>query len=286
MDERYNLTKRQILAIILIIIVTISGYFIVPIVLESLSTHNKLQESRDFDITFAYNFNQQIINFENQKPDIEIDLKFHYPYGILTVDEPVEISGTAVLNNTPRTQRIHSLTMYIDNAQEYPIKRTDEGFTKGADLLLARTPNKSILVGNKTVVWTVEGTYHALLAITESINDTHSRGIIAGQATGVAITVYPKSQSEQMATNRAVLYLTIAIYLATLVGSLSTAFYLWDSKQPSHTNANDSASTNNSGDAANKNSNITHNQRRNRISRFRLHANHKASNYKKTRYRK
>jgi len=230
--KRISPFNRKIIAICLFFIVMASGYYIIPIVIESLTEHNKLYDSRDFDITFEYNFNQQIGYLEGQRPDIEIDLQFHYPYGILTVGQPVNVSGIAILNNTWLPQHVHSLTIYIDNAQKFPVERTAEGFTKGADILLTKTQNNaSILVGNNTICWPVEGTYHATLGISEAVNDTYAVYLF-GQAPGVGVTVYPKSQAEQMSTDRAVLYLTIAIYLATLVGSLTTALYLWDWKPP------------------------------------------------------
>jgi hypothetical protein len=206
-----------------------------------MTENGNLDQGRVFHITFAYNFNKQLINPGGSHADIEIDLTIRHSRGILTVDDPVEISGKAILQ--PIAQNVTSLTMYFDNAQEYPPNQNTEGFTKGADLILNRTRNSNTLTGNVNVSWALEGTYHPLLAITRNLNRTHHEAFVAGQAPGVSITVYPKSQSAQIITNKATLLLTLAAYVLALIGAFNIIYDLWG-RNPSLQNGNNPISQN------------------------------------------
>ena len=226
---KFNLACRRILAIILILIVVIPGFYIMNPAFVSLIENYKLSQSRDFDIVFGYNFNGQIAHRNDTASDVVIDLAIHYPSQILTVDEPVKISGKAFLSNTSsaitsegfilNSQKVKSITMNFYNSHLYPLQRDGAGIVKGANLMLNRDLNDNILEGNTTATWTMEGTYHPTLAILLNINNTYDY-IVTGEAQGVAITVYPKTEASQIITNNAMLYLTIAMYLIAIVGSI------------------------------------------------------------------
>jgi hypothetical protein len=226
-----KLTKCQYLAIVLLIVLFGSSLYILPSLYAWNSANSDLQNPRTFHITFFFYFNGQSVTPEGTIPDITIDLTVFYPRGTLIVDDPVTISGMAVVNRTI-PERVASLTVYFENAQAVPIEQDVNGITKGADLLLNPTQNSSLLLGETTMSWPVEGTYNPQFTITYT-NGTGRYSTPLLVSTSVAITVYPKAQIAQIVNSNVSMILTIAIYALTLVGTGNLIVDLWDREPPS-----------------------------------------------------
>lgn len=227
-------TKWRILAAILFLLFFLILYYVLANVIESVQTNDELKQSRSIQ-TNAFNYN--LSGIPSPSNDIKLDLMINYTHGTLTVDEPVEISGRAILLS-PRSKGLIDLEMAFENAMAYPVSKDIDGITNGGGIRFYRTQNRSIWEGKTTIFWTLEGTYQPKIAAT-SINPSNNSLIDSSWARSpeVTITVNSKSQISQMVTNTAMLYLTIAIFLLTIVGSIPIFSNLWNKNQP-HGNNN------------------------------------------------
>ena len=83
--------------------------------------------------------------------------------------------------------------------------------------------------GNANITWDLEGSYHPHVSI-EKGSDPASGMIISntcGPVPDVAITVYPKSQTAQIITNKAFLILAFATYIVGVVALANIINQLW-----------------------------------------------------------
>jgi hypothetical protein len=196
---------------------------------EWYNANINLQRARTFHITFFYYFSGQSSTPAGSIPDITFDLTVNYPHGTLIVDDPITISGIALVNASI-PQHIRSMTVYFKNAQAYPPTQDVNSITKGTDLLLFPTQNSSIFTGTATMIWTLEGTYNPYFIVTyETGTRVYATPLLMSD---VFITVYPKMQYAQTVTNNVSMILAISVYIFTLVGTLNFVLSLWD-RQPS-----------------------------------------------------
>lgn len=215
----------------MILLFAFSAFYVAPSLYSWNSTNADLQNPRTVHITFFYYFNGRGSVPHGEIADVEADLTVQYPSGTLIVDESVTISGLAIVNRTIPEQ-VTSVDIYFQNAQASPIQQDVNGITKGADLFLGPTQNSSVLAGHRTMAWSVEGSYNPEF-IFNFANSTGTYVTPLLIATGVAITVYPKAQIAQLASNNISMILTMAIYVLTLVGTGDLVLDLWDRKPPS-----------------------------------------------------
>jgi hypothetical protein len=189
--------------------------FMFYVIWGSLKENASLEQPRVFHIPFDhYFYTNETLRIANLYPDIQIDLLLYYPKGFLVVDDPVKISGTAFAY-TPVTQNITKIDVNFLGTQAYPEKQDVNGITQGVNLVLNRTPNSNKFVGNETtMVWKLEGAYFPRLYITGYKKNT----TIYSPTNDIAITVYPKSESAQIVTNKAILWLTIVGVILTILG--------------------------------------------------------------------
>ena len=193
-------TWNNYLAIILLVIlVLLSVFIIMPHLYTWNIENNNLQQPRAFHIVFSHNFDKIPFNIDNETSDVTIDVTLTYPHGTLIVDDPVDISGIAILNPSI-SRHVKSVTIYFQMAQAYPIFQDENGITKGQDLLINQSQNGNKLTGNTTVVWTLEGTYYAEGGLVFT-NETGTYALHLGFSSDVAITVYPKEKLAQIVTN-------------------------------------------------------------------------------------
>lgn len=215
------LCTLQSIAILLTISLAIVTLILLKSIINSIQENAKLQAPRNAHIVFPYCFNGQPIH-GNDPTDIDIDLTVCYPRGTLVVDDPVKISGIAILNSM-EAKNVRSLTIGFENGQSYPVVQDEKGITKGTELFLTRTQEGNKLAGESTISWSLEGIYHPMLARTMNNNI----GIFCGVSPTVAITVYPKSQYAQIVTNKTNIDLAIAAYLVGAVGAIYIIIQLW-----------------------------------------------------------
>jgi hypothetical protein len=225
----YN--KYQIIAIFLLFSLLIVSAFVVPILIESNTENSDIAQPRTFPIHLAYNFSNSPAYDSTSGPDIEFDLAMHYPRGTLIVDDPVEISGIAVLNS-PRSQNVKSISIGFQNSLAWPITQDSKGISQETNLFLNRAQGGRLL-GNATIVWVVEGTYSPKITL-----DFFNGPPQPTASSDVAITVYPKSQLAQLVTNKASIDLAFAAFFLALVGTLNIIYNLWVKGLPSHNRNN------------------------------------------------
>lgn len=248
------LNKSQILAIFIIVFfIVITFLYILPSMIAWSETNNDLDKERNFHMGFFYYFSGQGATPEGSIPDVQMDLTVHYNRGTLVVDDPVTISGLAVINASI-PQNIFSMTIHFQNALSSPLTRNSDNITQGTDLLLIPTQNSSIYVGTATMQWALEGSYSPYMIITFS----NSSGRFVTQtyvSPDVSITVYPKYQYAQIVTNNVNMILAISVYFLTLVGTGSLVLSLWDRKQKVQNSDNNSNNGNSQPNISNSNPN-------------------------------
>lgn len=250
-----SLTKSQYFAIIIVILfIGVTFLYVLPPMCDWYSANIELQKARTFHITFFYYFSGQTVTPEGSIPDIEIDLTVYYQHATLIVDEPVTISGIAVVN-TSIPQHIRSMTLHFQNALAYPIRQNANNITEGIDLTLYPTPNSSIYAGTATMTWALEGTYNPYFVVLFE-NRTGVFVTPLAISTDVAITVYPKEQFAQIVTSNVAMILAISVYLLTLVGTGSLVLSLWDRKPPSQEGKNNTETSKNETKISDGNANI------------------------------
>jgi hypothetical protein len=209
-------TREQIIAVsILILLIFISAY-ILPAIYESMAQNANLSQPRNFHITF------DVTHERNLNPEMQIDLEVRYPHQILIVDDPINISGTAVIYSQTAKDTT-DVAIYFQNAQAYPSIKNNDGITQGNSLILHLSPDKRKLVGNTTMIWRLEGTYFPRLYL--KTNNTSN--ITYAETNDVPIIVYPKSQFIQIITNKATLLLACAAYILAFVGAFNIIYNLW-----------------------------------------------------------
>lgn len=220
--------RNKSLAIAVIILFLIVSVYVGSILNEWNKTNDKLQQPRTFHITFFYFFNGQGSTPQGYIPDIKVDLSVSYERGTLIVDDPVTISGIAVVNSSI-PQQIRSITFHFQNAQNFPVKQNNENITEGADILLYPTQNSSIFVGTAIMSWALEGNYNPYFGVTYTFsNQTGTYITPLAISSDVAITVYPKTQYAQTVTSNVSMILAVAVYVLTIIGTGSLVLTLWD----------------------------------------------------------
>jgi len=216
------LSTLQSIAILLAISLAIVTLILLKSIYTTIQENVELQSPRNFHVVFGFNFNRPPIYTDNTSSDIDIDLNVLYPRETLVVDDPVKISGVAILNS-PQAQNARSLTIGFENGKHYPIVQNDKGITEETNLVLKQTQEGNKLTGDSTIAWALEGIYHPMLAILMNNNIA----TFYGPSPSVAFTVYPKSQYAQIVTNKANIDLAIAAYLVGAVGALYIIIQLW-----------------------------------------------------------
>lgn len=225
-------TWNKILAIIVLIILIILSTGIIPSIVVWYNQNNELQKERAFHITFAHNLNLMVGNYENETADITIDLLLICPRGTIIVDDPIRISGVVVLNEQTSKKITNGLSIYLQNAQAYPITQNDDDITQGQNIKFYNRIDENRLIGNTTIIWSLEGSYYPMLAY-ELYNETGQGERFIGTS-DVKITVYPKSELAQIITNNVQMIFTIALYLLTVAGTGSLILSLWDREKPDY----------------------------------------------------
>lgn len=190
----------------MVILYIISSAYILFIINGALSENSNIAQARDFLIRMSYNFSNSPSYPMGSSPDIEFDLKVHYPRGALIVDDPVEISGIAILNS-PRAQKVRMISIGFQGAQEWPVTQNNKGITNETNLILLKTRDNK-LTGKTTMVWQLEGVYYSRMTLQFIGGDTQPITSL-----DIGITVYPKSQFAQILTSKAVLLLAIPAFL-------------------------------------------------------------------------
>lgn len=235
-QQRKGRTKSQYVAVgILIAFLMFTSGWVTWYLYGWNNANNDLQKARTFHIVFDYYFSGQFGTPAGSIPDIQVDLTVHYPHGTLIVDDPVTMLGIAVLN-TSIPQHVKSVTVHFQNALAFPVTQDSNNITQGVDIILDPTQNSSVLAGNVTMLWALEGTYNPyFIAVYE--NAAGRFATPAGISPDVAITVYPKAQFAQLENNNVSMILTIAVYLLTLIGTFSLILSILDrhllSQEPS-----------------------------------------------------
>ena len=81
-----------------------------------------LGKARLFHIPYSYNFNGRATVPEGWVSDLQVDLTVQYPRGTLIVDDPVMMSGIAILNASQvfayHIDRVDELVIYFQNASQ------------------------------------------------------------------------------------------------------------------------------------------------------------------------
>ena len=221
---------RKIFAIIIPIILVAVICLIVPSAAKTYIENINLQNARTFHVVIGYNYNELPISSPTIGPDILIDLTISYPRGTLIVDDPVTISGVAILNSDyARKKDILSFTLGFQNSQFYPVTQNIDGITKESNLILSRDEtNSAKFIGSTILTWTIEGSYRILASVTNTTKYGLNLGIYLGQAETPTITVYPKTQYAQLLNNNTTMIFTFTAFILTLIGTLNLVFYLWD----------------------------------------------------------
>ncbi|MCK9442432.1 MAG: hypothetical protein M0Q13_13565 [Methanothrix sp.] len=229
MGSKYNLAGRRKLIPILFLIVSLPPIIFGSAINEAIQENNRLLQGQNHSVVVPIDLDNAPFYKEGTKPDLRLVLTMRPLKGFPTVDEKVEIYGKAILRE--EYPNVDSITIHIENAMKYPID--DRTLEESPDLFLDRVADTNIFIGNTTSVWTMEGTYRPYWLLIGSENATLKGPIgpltTANLVQGVLITVYPKSQFVQIISNQAMLYLTIIIYFATVVGLIPMGLNLWAS---------------------------------------------------------
>ena len=154
-------------------------------------------------------------------------MNISYPRGILIDGDPVELSGVAVINN-PIAKNIEVIDLIFQNGQSYPVSQDARGITKAMNFTLFRK-NESRFEGKSVVVWNLVGTYYPEIYV-RTLENNGERIIRHSETNDVAITVFPKTQLIQVATNKATLLLACAAYFLALVGAFNIIYSMWTRK--------------------------------------------------------
>jgi hypothetical protein len=150
----------------------------------------------------------------------KLRLEVNYPYAILTVDEPVDISAVATIN-PELFPNIKNIVIGFDAAQPYPLPSKENGIIKVPGMDLIKTQNNT-MIGTTRISWPIEGKYKANFGI-ELIDGIQ----IPTQHSVDIFIVDSKSETISMETNRALLALSIAGYFLGVVNAIKIIIDLW-----------------------------------------------------------
>jgi len=224
--QKIRINVLKLLEIVLIVIFI----YMLPTVYNSYELNNDLQKSRNFRVSFEYRFNET----DTDNPDIMIDLNINHNRKILLVDEPFEISGNAILR-TSKAQEIDTIIIGFQNAQAFPIRQDIWGITQPGFITLKKTQQNNKLVGKTQIVWTLEGTYYPYIKI--YLTNTTTIPSYCTETQDIFITVYPKTQLTQIATNKASFILAFAVFMLTFIGIIISIIYTFHDKSYSIDNS-------------------------------------------------
>ena len=197
---------KEVFALILLILLLGVSYFILPSFRKSVD----IQKPRKFNNKFLIRFDKipQSFHLDDHHSDIEIDLEVTYPYAILTVDEPVDISAVATIN-PELFPNVRNIVVGFDAACAYP-----PGSEENPGMDLTKTIDNK-MIGITKIYWPIEGKYKVDYGV-ELMS-----GIKFPTAHTVDIfTVNPKSVTVSMETNRALLTLSIAGYFLGVISAI------------------------------------------------------------------
>lgn len=214
--------RIKVLKLSIIVLIAIFIYML-PVIYSSYELNDDLQKSRNFRVSFEYRFNET--NTDN--PDIMIDLNINHYRKILLVDEPVEISGNAILL-TSKAQEVDTIIIGFQNAQAFPIRQDIWGITQPGFITLNKAQQNNKLTGKTQVVWTLEGTYYPYIKI--YLTNTTTIPSYYAETQDIFITVYPKTQLAQMVTNKASFILAFAVFILTFIGIIISIIYTFQDK--------------------------------------------------------
>jgi len=209
---------KQIFALLLFILLIIISLYILPSIYGSIKTNIELQKPRKFHNKTLFRMDSvpQSFHLDDHHNDIDIDLEITYPHATLTVDEPVDISAIAIINQSLFSE-MRNIVIGFNAAHAYP--QTSEE-RPGMDLIKTQD-NK--MTGTTKVFWPIEGKYHANISLEFMHGHPRSTNTVD------LITVYPKSEVAQYFSNKTIIDLTFAAYIVGVFGAFNIIYQLWTS---------------------------------------------------------
>jgi len=211
---------KQTIALALIPSLVIVSAYIIPSIFKSIKSYDEIQKSRKIHILMAWRFCCQIGSYHlgDTSFDTVVDLELTYPHSTLVVDEPVNVSGFAIIK-PEYFPTLRTILVSFGSARAYPITLQENGLIESAKLELNKSQNNR-LTGSSKMCWPLEGKYKATF-IAEFENDPILKNEqITSTNEFDLITVYPKSEIAQITTNKAIIVLTIALYFLGVVGTI------------------------------------------------------------------
>ena len=203
---------KQIIGLFLIPALLIVSAYIIPSIRESIKSYNELQKPRKFHIPMAYRWgpNPDSRHLGDTYSDVLIDLEITYPHAVLMADEPVDVSGLAIIQ-PEHFPTLRSIQIAFESARSYPPAFNENGLPEVPGFFLNSSENNK-MKGIKKMFWPLEGKYRANFLLEFENHPILKNTKMQGKNDVDLITVYPKSETAQIMANKAITILTIALY--------------------------------------------------------------------------
>lgn len=211
---------KQIIGLALIPTLLLVSAYVIPSILESLKSYSELRKPRKFNIFMAHRWGQgsDSRHLGDTYSDVSINLEITYPHATLMVDEPVDIKGSAIIQQE-HLPTLRSIQIALESARSYPPIFNENGLPEFPHFFLNEIQDNK-MVGTVKVFWPLEGRYKATFHLEFQNHPIFENKKIQSQNNVDLITVYPKSETAQITTNKAIAVLTIALYFLGFIATI------------------------------------------------------------------
>lgn len=217
---------RVVIAGIILVLFLVAIWYSVPVIISGLVEANTASNPRFFPIGQNMNLNGTLGFLES---DIKFSLNFTYPHGTLIVDDPINITGSAVFRSLTAIDKVAYVQFGFQSCLFAPITQDSDGVPRQGYLVFYNPIHLENMTGQEydnivliqddsiNVLWTLEGDYKPIIGIffKDGTNKTLT-------SESMVLHVYPKEQLTLIETNKTNTILTIALFLisATGIGSI------------------------------------------------------------------
>ena len=224
-----GLNKYQVVAVFLVEILLFSGLAVFAVFYQSSEEVFNIQNWQEAHIIYCYDFdgNKDV----NGLSDVVIDLTIKYYQGTILVDNLVEVSGLALIDNNAvpsKLGRVNAVLVDFPNWLVFPVTFDENNITKPGTLRLEATENNSKLWGYAKVTWSLEGSYTPIFTLV-CTNETGTQTLDIGASENY-VSIHSKSESISIIESKILLAICVILYFILVIVCTAVVAKFWYKK--------------------------------------------------------